>query len=1535
MKRFMSVLLAFVLVFSLTAPAAAADQVQKATLTADKQKVYKGEDVTVTLSMDKTITNMTAWQFNIYFEGDKFAMKSSSVAAGAYKTTTVGNAGDRGNQGMYVPVSALDVQGLPVQLLAGDVCSITFTAKKDAEVGDADFRVVCIDLYDYDDITTNMKGQCGIENVTVTVAEKPAETSAYKVVRDSEQDEPLTADIGDTVEVRFNVQGLAKNETTWNGASAKFTYDASALEFVEANHVFGDNATVDSSKAGVVTVQGFTEESRTSDAAPLAILTFRAKGNAVSKVEVAEAKIWNEAQVPDDTVPAVTEVESATVVSGEVNYDIKVTGDGAADVTLPVQQVKAGGAFYFQITEDGTSRYDITVTVGGEAVTPIKTSGRYVVRGVTGEVVINVTKAYRVNVEGNAAEDVAPSADYFYGDEENIITVSKQDGYDYTIVIKSGDTVLNIKDNDGEFVIPAGSIKGTVTVTANKTKQVTYTVSAMPATQEVEAGKEFSIMPIASSSDTGVNCTSVEMDVNYDTAKAELVQAAVNSGTYTTGTGVVHIQADNLSAAMIKVGRIQFKALAAGTTKITLTNVKVNGAAATTADATVTITAAPTPDPVYTLTMSPETQTAQVGDSVKVSVALTAENAETYGVLGMQMTYDADKLEYVGATTTSANVQGRANAGTLTVKCAGESRAIAGTVVTLEFKALAAGDSKLTITNSTVDGAAAAAANTASVSVTEPETKTVYTASLTTDTTAANYDEEIRVLVKPGSENDQNATFDGSALQIRYDSSKLEYDYLDTPYHESDVDIRVDEENGVITVSGFGGRDLPVAKVPYVAAVTFKAKAAGTGTVTLDSAALTAEHALPGTEDAAKILNGSVSVEITVPDYTVTKPDYVLGAAQATAGADYTFTLANPDLYNYSGVLVYVNDMLTDVNHNADGSYTVPGNCVTGNMKIVVTQLVKSFTVAVTGSGAADVTAAGKAAYGKDFTFTVRKAAGCTYTITAKIGENAIPVAEDNGSCTISGSDITGNVTITVTKQEETPVTTAYGIYVDPKTQDAMVNENVELKVKVSSEDSATFNAYTAKIAYDATRLTLKNVECPDSEENTSWKDEDGVVTLLGFGNNKPVDKAYVAILSFTTKAPGTAEVTILEAAVDHKNNAPDKDTPAATVTGNGVINITGTYKVTLDAGLTADESVATTGKDYIFKATDSNHYDYAPVATINGSQITVIDNHDGTYTIPGAQIVGEIDVKANRTPKTYEVTVTGTGAGDVKAEKNAVYNTNYTFTVTKDGSYTYTVTAKIGNQAVALSEGGNGSYTITGTAITGDITITVEKTLKPVTAYPVEKPDYVTGADTAEKGKDYNFTVTTEPGYSYGEPEVTVGGEKVEITKNDDGSYTIPGDKITGKIVIRVERTKALDVEVSHYLQLNGKTMWLVTTTAKLEDGQTALYDGQAMFHSEAYGAYAWLVISDKGLEDVKAEAAKLVTAGTGKAVEIDYNGDVNMTGKVDVNDAQLVYDMYQAAYEDFTTVSMEKFLRADTNLSKTVDTSDTAKLIADMTRN
>ena len=231
----------------------------------------------------------------------------------------------------------------------------------------------------------------------------------------------------------------------------------------------------------------------------------------------------------------------------------------------------------------------------------------------------------------------------------------------------------------------------------------------------------------------------------------------------------------------------------------------------------------------------------------------------------------------------------------------------------------------------------------------------------------------------------------------------------------------------------------------------------------------------------------------------------------------------------------------------------------------------------------------------------------------------------------------------------------------------------------------------------------------------------------------------------------------------------------------------------------------------------------------MGSSKADVIDNGDGSYTIKN--VTGNLTITDTKTPKSYTVTVNGTGKDDVTAAANATYLTAYTFTLTKDDK-----------------------YTIPGAKLTGTaLTVTVEKTAK----------------QTAE-------------------------------------------------------------VNVYEYVKLNGKNIYLVTASGTVADGKVMAYDGSAMFWSEKYKAYAYLVISNTEL--TKAEAAKKVTQASAAKTELAYDGDVNLTGTVDVNDAQLVWNMYNAKYTDFSTVSMRKFLEADLNGDRKLTVLDAAAVITKM---
>ncbi len=511
-----------------------------------------------------------------------------------------------------------------------------------------------------------------------------------------------------------------------------------------------------------------------------------------------------------------------------------------------------------------------------------------------------------------------------------------------------------------------------------------------------------------------------------------------------------------------------------------------------------------------------------------------------------------------------------------------------------------------------------------------------------------------------------------------------------------------------------------------------------------------------------------------------------------------------------------------------------------------------------------------------------------------------------------------------------TPIVSYEGYAVSiSEDQTKIVGETATVNVDVKSESGDHFNAVDMQFKYDSDKLALSTT----SLTGFTVSDNGGVVRVQGYGDNRSLGQAFA--LNFKVIDAGEAKVQLTSAKVDEAAGAINSDAPEAKLLNDTVtIRVTG-YAVNLSEDFTGDEVVAP-GADYTFTAKDL-HYDYVITATMGDESAAVVDNGDGTYTIKN--VTGNLEITDTKTPKTYAVTVTGDDAGKVTAPEKAAYLTDYTFTVpadkaatdTTDG-YNYSVAVTVDGKEYSGYSVADNRYTIPGADVTGAVSIALTKTTITAGYVSVDiAGDDVTGANKAEKNKDYTFTVDKEDGYGY-EVTATMGGKPVEVKDNGNGTYTIKN--VTGPIVINVTKTAQKNVDVCEYVKLDGKVMYLVTVTGALEEGKTFAYDGNAMYISAKYNegknTYCYLVVSDKSLTDMKAEAAEKVTQMAVTAETVSYDGDVNGTAVVDINDAQLTYDMYNAKYADFATVSMVKFLRADLNGSKDLNTEDAAAIVA-----
>lgn len=549
-------------------------------------------------------------------------------------------------------------------------------------------------------------------------------------------------------------------------------------------------------------------------------------------------------------------------------------------------------------------------------------------------------------------------------------------------------------------------------------------------------------------------------------------------------------------------------------------------------------------------------------------------------------------------------------------------------------------------------------------------------------------------------------------------------------------------------------------------------------------------------------------------------------------------------------------------------------------------------------------------------------------TYDPKQGDNLIDVAHNV---------VGGELTIPV----ETPEAKGYTVSMGSDVTVAS-GQIVEIPVYIGSNNGeTTYNAYDIRVTYDNTVLK-PNMESV-SEEGYRAFVSSGAINITRYG--EPANLGEALRLSFTAVGQGSTEVKIdltnlktnLYAYVDNSTHAFNQDAAVAIVLNDKTTVTVSGYTVDLPDDFKrtdAEGSVIAAGGNLTFVPKDPN-YNYTVTVTVgDGEATTVSPDEDGIYTVPNVN--GNVFVSSAKTPKTFTV-VQG---DDTTGAATATYMEDYTFKLTPVEGYTYNMTVTIGGKdytgfKAQGNDDGTTTYTIPGADVTGDIVINSNKQVKQPETFTVTfdgtGAGEANGESSVKENTNYTFTVAKQENFEY-TITATMGGKAVTVTEGANNTYTIAN--VTGNLVITIEKksTLTMEVTVSKYVEMDNKTVFLVTVTGTPEEGKAFAYGDNVMYKTTAYGqnVYSWLVIVDKNETFDQATAEAKITQASATAEEVTQSYDVNETGLVDINDAQLTYDIYSGKYTDFEKVSVRKFLRADVTKDKVVNSTDAVAIIA-----
>lgn len=377
----------------------------------------------------------------------------------------------------------------------------------------------------------------------------------------------------------------------------------------------------------------------------------------------------------------------------------------------------------------------------------------------------------------------------------------------------------------------------------------------------------------------------------------------------------------------------------------------------------------------YTAGISAESLNVEVGDVVKIPVAVTHNEETSFNACEIKVSYDSNVLTFSKEKSIlGTNVGTSINGNELTLEDYGADKTCGTSVYVLAFEAKeAASNSKVELTYAAFnndenaakeDLKAAAALTPASVvlNIAKASLNVEIDSEKFTGNTTVSYGDDYTFSLAENGEY---------------------YDYSNISATMGGVTVPVlDNNDGTYSIESVTGALVITAeRTPKTFNVSFE----GTG----------------GTDASA--VEGN--------------------AASATYLTDYTFSIpATTNDYVYVLTSVTVNGIDYQGYSSENGVYNISGNDITGAIVINVTKTENpegTVTVTIEGTGAGVASGEATVKKGDDYTLTLNPEAGYQYEITATMG-GATATVVDNGNNTYTINDVSGAIVFTVTRSVDT-----------------------------------------------------------------------------------------------------------------------------------------------------------------------------------------------------------------------------------------------------------------------------------------------------------------------------------------------------------------------------------------------------------------------------------------------------------------------------------------------------------------------------------